>query len=68
MTYLEFLDAVTPYNYQKPKDKTNFYEANKTSIEQVMRIVDCEGKGSISFNEFAFLVIVNQLPTEYIAD
>jgi len=65
MTYSDFLRAMTPYNFQRPHDKKEFYLTHKHEVDHVMNIADVDGDGSISFNEFFFFVLVCQIPSKY---
>ena len=65
MTYVDFLKAVTPYNYSdmKSKDEIQKYlEVYGSRINKVMKIADPDGDGSIDFTEFLFFMTILQIP------
>jgi hypothetical protein len=61
MTHQDFFQALTPYNYQEPKDNKDYFEKNKDLVEDTLRIAISNEEGYISFNEFYFFVLMCQM-------
>lgn len=66
MSYTMFLHAMTPFQFQRPHSKRDFYKQYKKEVDHVLNIADVDQDGSIDFNEFFFFVLVHQIPTKYI--
>jgi hypothetical protein len=45
MTYEDFFNALTPYNYQKPKDNKKYFQKYKPQVEEIMQIADVDKDG-----------------------
>lgn len=62
MTFPDFFQAMTPYNYQTPKDNSGYFETYKEQISSTMKVAsNTEEDELITFNEFYFFVLVCQL-------
>ena len=58
MSYIDFLRAMTPYNYGEIKDGKEYLEIHKDKLKEVFALADPDGDGSISFTEFFFFVTI----------
>jgi hypothetical protein len=62
MSYQDFFQAMTPYNYQAPKDNSEYFAKYKEQISSTMKVAsNTEEDELITFNEFYFFVLVCQL-------
>lgn len=66
MSYEDFFKALTPYNYQKPKDNSDYFDKFQAQVNEIMKIADVDGDGQISFAEFYFFVLLCQTPEKCI--
>lgn len=67
MSYSDFFLALTPYNFQKPKDNSDYFRKYSEKVNEIMRIADVDKDGSISFAEFYFFMLICQTPSRMIA-
>jgi Ca2+-binding EF-hand superfamily protein len=61
MSYVDFLEAITPFNgvfY----DQTGEEYLKHHHQNSVFKIIDADGSGTISFTEFAFYLTFTQMP------
>lgn len=68
MSYQDFFNALTPYNFQKSRTNENkkYFKNHKEKIEKIMSFADADKDGTISFAEFYFFVLVLQTPSRMI--
>jgi hypothetical protein len=67
MSYQDFYKALTPYNFQKPKDNKDYFKKYSGEVEKIMTLADPEKDGSISFAGFYFFCLICQTPSRMIA-
>lgn len=67
MTYEDFFSALTPYNFQKPKDNKKYFKQYKSQVEEIMHVADVDRDGFISFAEFYFFVVLCQTQEKMIS-
>lgn len=60
MSQEEFFKALTPFNYNKPKDFQDYVEQHGDRIDTIFRVADTDGQGAISFTQFFFFVLMIQ--------
>ena len=61
MSYADFFKCMTPYQYRKSRSKkelNDFFDKNKDSIIEIMKVADVDLDGSISFMEFFMFVVM----------
>lgn len=63
MTYEGFFQALTPYNYQKPKDTKFYLSQFQDKIDRIMHFTDLDGSHTITFQEFFYFVTLLQVPS-----
>ena len=62
MSYADFLQTMTPYNYGKLQEKEFIEEYVKEHAPRILAKVDVNKDGEISFTEFFFFLLLLQIP------
>ena len=62
MSYADFLRTMTPYNYGELVDKEFINEYLEKSPPEILRKVDVNKDGEISFTEFFFFMLIRDIP------
>lgn len=62
MTYSDFLRALSPYNYGEIYDQEETEKYIKDHTPRILKRVDVDVDGHISFTEFFFFIVLLQVP------
>lgn len=67
MSYQDFYNSLTPYNFNKPMDNTKYFKEFSAEVDKIMQIADVEKDGTVTFAEFYFFCLICQTPSRMIA-